>query len=286
MNHEDYWLDSLPAEAPEREFLAAAAGDLPPSGTVDRGWNALCATLGIASITTAASLAQGTVAGPAAPVSLTTAATGVAAKGAAVATAAAAGKTVVGTLGLSLASKSIAIGFAIGLGVLGTSHVVQQVRHSLAPQVIAATPSVPPASTWSTPQAVSPSIPVIVNEPAPLTTSVPLSQSGQNSSRSAAEASVVRLEAPEKSLSAQAEELAKIKRLLDSGAQSEALARLQVSVTSHSLSGLAEDRDALYIEALLLTHHRAEARSMAEGFFGRYPNSPHRDKIRSLLEPE
>jgi hypothetical protein len=286
MNHEDYWLDSLPLEAPEREFLAAAGGDLAPSGTVDRGWNALCTAMGIASIATASSVAEGSMAGPAAPVGLGTTATGVAGKGATVATAAAASKTAIGTLGLSLASKSIAIGFAVGMGVLGTSHVVRQAHRGQSARAAVVVPSASPACTESKPWVVSPSVPVIVNEPAPSSKSVPISKSGRSSNQSAAEGLVVPVDSREDPLSAQAEELAKIKRLLDSGAQSEALERLQASVATHALSGLAEDRDALYIEALEISHRRAEARRMAEGFFSRYPFSPHRDRIRSLVESE
>ena len=50
MKHSERWLDALPRNAPERELIAAAERDFPPPGSVDRGWNALCAAV---TITTA-----------------------------------------------------------------------------------------------------------------------------------------------------------------------------------------------------------------------------------------
>ncbi|HMA95978.1 MAG TPA: hypothetical protein VKP30_25000, partial [Polyangiaceae bacterium] len=131
MKHSERWLDALPRDAPERELIAAAERDFPPPGSVDRGWNALCAAVTITSASAAVSssasastMAAAATAGPSAPV--------LAGKGVALASAATS-KTLVGLFGLPVAVKAIAVGFAVGVGALGTGEVVQSIRHSEPP---------------------------------------------------------------------------------------------------------------------------------------------------------
>ncbi|HET7538907.1 MAG TPA: hypothetical protein VFK05_03520, partial [Polyangiaceae bacterium] len=83
------------------------------------------------------------------------------------------------------------------------------------------------------------------------------------------------------SLSQQARELAELKRLIDSGASSEALRRLEHSPEAASL--LTEERDALYVQALARAQRRDEARTAARRFLAHYPHSPYFETIRQLL---
>src|SRR5512145_1999942 len=339
MKHSERWLDALPRNAPERELIAAAERDLPPPGSVDRGWNALCAAVTITSASVAVStsasaltVASAATAGPSAPV--------LAGKGVALASAATS-KTVVGLLGLPVAVKAIAVGFAVGVGALGTGEVVQSMRRSEPPSTSQKAKVVSRSSGWrsvseltvatrhgantgrerdveplSHAEPVGEAAPAILSvrdsatasgklaridasargepgptdesargEPGPIDASARGGQPGgagnalradvservsagalasrhrlpnatalgavrspqQRANDPSFEQPVTRLPA-DAPLSRQAIELAKIKGLLDSGASKEALLRLRACREAHSLSAIAEDRDALYVE--------------------------------------
>jgi hypothetical protein len=87
-------------------------------------------------------------------------------------------------------------------------------------------------------------------------------------------------------LTDQARALAHIQRQLDAGATAEAIRRLELSFASDAHYGLAEERDALYVQALMKARRIAEASALAKRFVQRYPNSPHCEKMRHLLNAE
>jgi outer membrane protein assembly factor BamD (BamD/ComL family) len=86
------------------------------------------------------------------------------------------------------------------------------------------------------------------------------------------------------SLAEQARGLARIQRLLDAGNTSEAIRQLEVSFSSSDYASLAEERDALYVQALFRSQRTSQANLWAKRFIQRYPNSPHVEKIRRLVE--
>lgn len=312
MKHEGSWRQSLPSDAPEREFLLAAEGDRPPAAAVDRGWTALCAAAGIASVTT--------VAAPGFAASAAPTASAAAAKTAATATAATVGKAALGVVGTSVAAKAVVVGFVVGMGALSMSYAVRQVRTSslapsaampaastqraartgvaLQPGQVASPTAVSPAAASSTtllPDALS-SLPnhqvaaEITPQSGPKRALESSSASGGASRRDARGLDSTVAQSPgndvrdhNDSLAVQAEQLAQLKRLLDSGSTHEAAAQLQTLAARGELSALAEDRDALLIQALVKTGRSAEATGLAERFFKRYPTSPHRQGLRKLL---
>src|SRR5512133_21171 len=368
MKHSERWLDALPRDAPERELIAAAERDFPPPGSVDRGWNALCAAVTITSASVAVSssasastMAAAATAGPSAPV--------LAGKGVALASAATS-KTLVGLFGLPVAVKAIAVGFAVGVGALGTGEVVQSIRHSEPPSTSQKAKVVSRSPGWRSvseltvanrhgadtgrerdgeplnhAEPVGEAAPAIlsvrdsatasgklaridesarggeperIDEPARggepegvdnalragaserVSAGAPASRHHlpnvtalgavrlpeQQASDPSFEQPVTRSIAAEAPLSRQATELARIKGLLDSGASREALLRLRACMEARSLSAIAEDRDALYVEALKRTNHHAEAARAVSDFLAQYPNSPQRDRLRALVAAE
>lgn len=88
------------------------------------------------------------------------------------------------------------------------------------------------------------------------------------------------------SLAEQARELAQIQRLIDAGATTEALRRLEASLDTNTDSGLAEERDALHIRALIKAQRTTQAALLAKRFIQRYPNSPQTESMRRFLQPE
>ncbi|HEY5957078.1 MAG TPA: hypothetical protein VIV60_11015 [Polyangiaceae bacterium] len=84
-------------------------------------------------------------------------------------------------------------------------------------------------------------------------------------------------------LAEQARELAQIQRLMQAGATAEALRRLELNRRVNALSGLGEERDALYVQALAKAQHTDQARFWGKRFLEQYPNSAHAEKIRRLV---
>lgn len=353
MNPEARWLSSLPLGSAERELLSAAKRDLPPRGTVDRGWRALSVALGAAS--TAATLTSQAAAGSAASVTASNVAQGTATgtaaavmgKSAATTTLHAAGSLALGATSTSIAVKATVIGFAIGVGAIGTIQLVQRLtprepiqeaRHVSAAATVTANRRLPPQRRSTMPKATDRVATVATPTAAPEATAsgatarTPEATTSEVTARSptaaapAVEAAASTPEATtsevtarsptaaapavgatsrhrepsfnvddaatavspgpiplENSLSAQARDLAQIKRLLDAGAIDEALRRLQVSTNQEIQPELGEERDALHIEALAKANRLSQASHVAERFFSRYPNSPHRERIRKLL---
>jgi len=87
-------------------------------------------------------------------------------------------------------------------------------------------------------------------------------------------------------LAEQARELAQIQRLLDAGATTEAIRRIEASLDSNANSGLAEERDALHIQALIKAQRTTQATMLAKLFIQRYPNSPQADRMRRFLQDD
>lgn len=261
------WVDELPTHADERGLLAAGLRAHSPAGSAARGWQALAATLGTATAT--AALTSNAVA---------TTAT----KTATLASTTVAAKATVGGLGVSLVAKSVAIGFAVGMGTIGTVTVVERVSHRPSTAAAVATnPMALPTRPTATQSVVMPP-PVVepaakaelVEVPAPKSTTV------------RAGSPLVTPEPRSTSLGEQAREMAQIKQLIDGGAAAEAVRRLEASFRQDVYTALAEERDALYIQALEKAQRGAKAKSLATQFVARYPNSPHVEKMRALFATE
>ncbi|HMA96397.1 MAG TPA: hypothetical protein VKP30_27110 [Polyangiaceae bacterium] len=124
------WVDELPVESPARELLLAGKEARVPEGSRNRGWQALALTLGAASTTAAVTApAAGAVAGATqtAVAAKTTAALTFAEAAVGTAQTTVAAKGALGGASFLIGLKSIAVGFGVGLGVLGATEVVQRV---------------------------------------------------------------------------------------------------------------------------------------------------------------
>lgn len=327
MTDERRWLDELPLDAPERDLLAAGKSAKPPEGSADIGWQAMTVALGAAAVTTTVTTqAIATTAAAAKAGSIVSATSGAAATSATVAA-----KLAVGGVGMSLATKAIAIGFAVGMGAVtvgtiyehGQRHDAQHhdaqhrdaqpkavasvesparapSRRPMEPSAIAPTASTQPdvtapnaaLSETAVSSTVTPAVDQLSVVPATALKELPAIPSQATAHRAAtvasgnASAPATQIEPKPVSLADQARELAQVKRLVDAGATGEALRRLEASRASDLHTALSEERDALYIQALDKAQHRAQAELFAKRFLARYPNSPHAEKMRTLIASE
>lgn len=288
------WLDELPLGAPERALLVAAKGARPPSGAVDAEWQALCLAL------TAAAGASGAATSGAATNGL--AQSSLVAK---TASAAAASKAT-GIVSWVVGVKWFVLGAALGCGVAGAGAVVQRVGQrdvsraqtptTGAVQSPAPRARSPRGPTVVTPNAVHPSN--AVEETAPSEPPKPPHSAARPDEFARADAVVApaagaasaEFPAPPAAASSplveQARELAEVKRLIDAGAGSEALRRLDATRRTGAPFALSEERDALYVQALDEAQRRADARRGAREFLRRYPRSPYLAAMRRLLPEE
>lgn len=280
MTNTKRWLDELPLESRERELLLVGKSARPAEGTLDANWQALCVALS----TTAAGTAVGTS---------SVAANSVTAKvGSSLVVSKAAGA------GLFLAgAKSLAIGVAVGLAVMGAGALAERSSGSgQRPSTLAKASQAPSARAPSTRRLPTPSdAPPDTLAVAPasarsgaapgLSSREHLAASGPalNPSSTPAPASPQSSAERAASLSQQARELAELKRLIDGGATSEALRRLEASLRTDAAPMLAEERDALYVQALERAQRREEARAFARRFLIHYPHSPYFESMRQLL---
>jgi hypothetical protein len=279
MMGEKRWLDELPLESAERELLVAGRAARPTRGAVDENWRAF-------SLVASGSSTAGTSgAGHAASVKTTS---GIVLKA--------------GTGGLfGVATvKSFAIGVALGVGVSGTSAVVARVRqlHARPAAMLDRTAALPPREApeqgppsrlgerASAVAALAPvpepsakkAEPFVHGEPRVAAASLaPLPESSSP-------APAVVVGPSEASLSAQARELAVVKRLLDAGATADALHRLEANFSAGNASVLSEERDALYVQALTRAGRSVEARQRARRFVALYPRSPYVEIIRRVAQ--
>ncbi|HSU39724.1 MAG TPA: hypothetical protein VLJ38_09150 [Polyangiaceae bacterium] len=282
MTLESRWIDELPLESAERELLVAGKAARPSRDDVDANWRAF--SIALSGPTSAAASAGASHAMSA------KAASGLATK------ASAAGLLSAATV------KSFAVGIALGVGVSAASAVVERVRP----------PQVRPASAASRPLAPgadpTPRVPKPVPRTGALPISPPLASAFEQGGRAepalraaphtttaaaaipaptsalplAGAPSATLLSGP--SLSAQAHELAQVKRLLDAGATAEALRHLTATFSAGEPSALSEERDALFVQALTRAGRGAEARARAREFLGRYSRSPYLESIRRVAE--
>ena len=78
--------------------------------------------------------------------------------------------------------------------------------------------------------------------------------------------------------------MADARQLLRTGRGPEALAALDAIAREFPNGALAQEREALAIEALRVSGRSAEARARATKFLTRYPASPHASSVRRALE--
>jgi hypothetical protein len=262
MTEERRWLDELPRESAARQLLLAGKAAQPPSGALESDWRAICAVLAAPPVAAAAS----TSAAPQATMGAVTPS--------GIVTKAAAG----GLFGASVA-KSFFIGVLLGLGVAGAGVMVQR----LASRPPAGPPSSPGSVRARAAARGGDSFAAPPPEVAASTAPRAVSEHRGTSARSDARSGVVDAPPlPETSLSAQARELAAIKRLLDRGNAQQATRQLELSLSAGTLSALAEERDALYAQALGQGGRRVEARALARRFIDHYPKSPYLEAMRRL----
>jgi len=279
MTNTKRWLDELPSQSYERELLLVGKSAQPAPGALEANWRALSVALGTSAI-------SGVVASSAAASSAS----------AKLGTSLAASK--VASTGLAVtAAKSLAIGAALGLAVFGTGAIVEHSSQNREQRASASQPSALPTARRSsaTPAAAAPAreIAAAPEPSAPDPTSsvaTPPERLAASSApplqpSSAASASPTTPADKAASLSQQARELAELKRLIDSGAPSEALRRLP-NFGGDTVSVLAEERDALYVQALARAQRRVEARIFAQRFIARYPHSPYFESMRQLLSEQ
>jgi len=278
------WLDELPLESCERELLLLGKSAQPAHGAVDADWRALCVALG----TTAAAGGVATSSVAANSVSAKIGASLAASK------AASAGLLVA-------AAKSLAVGVAVGLALTGVGTVAEHlsrsgderpaavVERTQAPARRPASQQIPtPMTAPSDEGALPPASSVRGEAPASSTPRERLTagSSALNQASAPTRASAAVAVSPEDktaSLSQQARELAELKRLIDGGATSEALRRLDTNFRAGAVSVLSEERDALHVQALDRAQRRDEARFFAQRFLTRYPHSPYFETMRRLL---
>jgi hypothetical protein len=220
----------------------------------------------------------------------TAATTTVATKTVGIATTTVTAKATVSGLGVSLVAKSVVIGFTIGVGVLGAGTAAKKAYQDFYGSSVAITtkPKMPSTSAVL----IRPAEPIArVETPTDsLAESTPVVDSPGKRAPVATQNNVpkvsVGVEPQTTSLAEQAHELAWIKQLLDAGAPVKALAQLEVSFKKDVHTPLAEERDALYVQALEKSHENARAKAFAAKFIARYPNSPHVEKMRALVAAE
>lgn len=276
------WLEELPSDAPERELLLAGRAARPPAGAVDDDWRTLSASLGGAAAGSSATsgIRLKSVAAKAASATL-------------VSKAAAAAPWAV-------TAKWFALGMALGCGVAGASAVVERASHGAvqpartAPVVVVTAKAAPIRPSSLRPAArVSRSAepPSVAVSPA-----APVEERRVQSARAdvsvrreppvASEPTALEPEATTEALAEQARELAEVKRLIDAGSASEALRRLTATRRGGAPFALAEERDALYVQALGSAQRRQEAALAAREFLARYPHSPYLEAMQRLLAGE
>lgn len=289
------WLDELPLESSERELLLVGKAARPADGAIDANWRALCVAL---STTAAASVV---VTGAAAN-SASSSPSVVAATSAKVGSSIVVSKAASAGL-LVVITKSLAVGLAVGFAVMGAGAMAEHMSADKEPRAAVkktvATSTAPRPSAGSMPTPNVAPADSIASAPAQLprgsSSSLPPSRERFSSSPTpgpaptpvvAAAAAAVSPEEKAASLLQQARELAELKRLIDNGATSEALRRLDKDFRANTVSALSEERDALYVQALAGAQRSQEARAFARQFLIRYPHSPYFEAMHQLLDKE
>jgi len=281
MTNTKRWLDELPLGSSERELLLVGKSARPAPGALDANWRALSVALGTTAVSGGATSSI--------------VAKSVSAK---VGTSIALGKTTSAGL-VVVAAKSLVVGAVLGLAVMGAGAVAERliqrderpaavVKPSQVPLAPRPSPTSLQAPLAATAPDAIPAAPVgsvlgaLPGLPTPRER-LTASSAGPNQGNAPPLAAAADKTA---SLAQQARELAELKRLIDHGATAEALRRLDTNFRVGAGSALAEERDALYVQALDRAQRRAEARLFAQQFLIRYPHSPYFESMRRLLVKE
>jgi len=276
------WLDELPLDSSERELLLVGKAARPAQGSIDANWRALSVAL------TATAAASGATSAGAALKAVSASAK----VGAASAASKAAGAGLWVTVG-----KSLAVGALVGVAAMGAGSLVERSLSRNTPaQTTSKAAPVPPSPQRAAEPKPTPNAPTEPGAvpPAPPMPALPASTQRERAAVNPTEdqpsapppvtaeavSSAVDLSA---SLSQQARELAELKRLIDSGAATEALRRLEQNLSTGAPSVLSEERDALYVQALARAQRHAQARTFARRFLARYPHSPYFEAMRRFL---
>jgi hypothetical protein len=262
MTDELRWLHELPEDAPERSLLDAGRRDLPSLALTTQSFKALSAVIG------ATGIAASTTTAMAKTTTLTTSST----------------LTAKTTLSV-LAIKPLLLGFVLGSSVIGTTLVIE--RHTQSVEA-----SVPTTRSVQT----APPKHVPLHDAPPASSSIekakPPTAETENPIKGKPEISQPPLDTsisapnPELSLKEQARTLAQIKRLMTATRIGEALKALEQTESTFAHTSLAEEHEALYVNALESTGRNELARAHASRFLIRFPNSPHREKMQKLLAKE
>lgn len=203
---------------------------------------------------------------------------------------AAAAATALGTTGKVLAVLALTVGVGAGTVALVNHHddevarapVQQRIEPQASPRRAEPAPSEQP----------------VPSEPAPSETPRTAAQQPARHARAAVKLAEVP-PSPEPVLAevpqpasivdagpSQAQVLKRAWAALSSGAPAQALELAREDQQKHPTGNLAEERDALVIQALVKLARIDEARQAATAFFARYPSSIHRTRIEQLVAQE
>lgn len=274
------WLDAESGSSGlERAVLRVGTGVKIPLGAKEQGWRRL-------SVATAGAAAASLVAKPA--VGLAAEASGAAGAKATVASIASLGFVkgvlagVVGCMvvqgGVSWLQSRDAGGTAPAATVVSAPAASSAARRS----VVAAETAIPNNQEQAEVSAKHAGPGLLVPQPAMPRVST------QPSASPAAAAGDFALDAAD-SASALAKEAALLRRArseLHGGNVPAALATLELSRREVHRPQLLQEREALLIEALWRSGRRVEAEQRAREYLARFPDSPHADKVRTLLNGE
>lgn len=178
-------------------------------------------------------------------------------------------------------SKGFAVGLALPLGmVLGASgyavlqdhHLATKPRELTAAIALKLPPSVPNGATLSPPPPVP--IEVAAPVPAPPAVSPPLVRPHSPHAPALRDTLI-----PNRELS----QLEKARTLLTEGQVTATLAQVRKHVISYPHSALEQERQALYVKALVAADRMIEARVRAAAFVKRFPNSPLRGSVEKAV---
>jgi hypothetical protein len=243
------WSEELPADA--REVLDAGRGVEPPDSVQHAVWGALAAKLPAAAATTAAG----------------------------------------GGLTSLALLKSFGLGLALGASAVTGVTVIRHATH--------ASPAVPPRPEATTPRPALPSLASSAEAAAPkavTTAAAPSAARVRGAAPAAAAEPLTTAVAPppgpsiaafateppatgstprESPLLLESRRVAQARSLLQDGDAASALAELDAIERAFPHGLLAQEREALRIEALLATGERARARAAARRFLADHPKSPH-----------
>lgn len=266
-------------ELPEiRRLLRAARRDAPPSGLKAAAWSALASKV-ILTGTASASAATASAAAASATAASLSPGTGAA---------------VAGTLGktalMATALKWAAVGVGLGSAVLLTRGALS--ISPATPLPVAAPSSAPPVlhaphGASRPPSGPSPAPQETASSPLPAVAApqqVPEAELPPNSAYSSRSTTVRDVRAEQ--TRAEALRVAEVRSAVRRGDSAWALSELAALDREMPRGLLRQEREAFRIDALLATGRTSEARTRAQSFRRRYPESPYASRWSSLGNPE